>query len=458
MRNSIKEIIYRIKTDNKRVFYIICILFSIMLSFIQLYGDDITGMRVENGSIVDYWKYSVYLCSIWTSRLFVNFVIFLFSDNRYTFIWAAYMGLSLYVLMYSFSKLFAGDSSKECNLVIASIIMLFPWHYLNSAGWIATLTTYLSPTAFGFFSLIPIKKYLCGQKLKWWEGVVYSLALIYGANLEQMMVVILGSYTAAVVYFAVIKKKYVYLWIQLILSFASCLMTILSPGNFIRKKDEIINWYKSWDMLNKIDKVDLGYSTTMQWLLFGSHIFMIAICCLFTFIIWKKYKRLSFLSIAGVPTLLVILLGPLRSITVTMYPNIKDLTDSIEKNGLVTVANRGNLSAFSKYMIWAAMIILLCMVVVLLQDSIRMLIVSFVLICTGGASRVVMGFSPTIYASGPRTFAVMVFCIMGVACCTYSNSIKLGYINKEDETKISVIANVLLLFSMINILLLVAKV
>ena len=60
MRNSIKEIIYRIKTDNKRVFYIICILFSIMLSFIQLYGDDITGMRVENGSIVDYWKYSVY--------------------------------------------------------------------------------------------------------------------------------------------------------------------------------------------------------------------------------------------------------------------------------------------------------------------------------------------------------------------------------------------------------------
>ena len=207
MRNSIKEIIYRIKTDNKRVFYIICILFSIMLSFIQLYGDDITGMRVENGSIVDYWKYSVYLCSIWTSRLFVNFVIFLFSDNRYTFIWAAYMGLSLYVLMYSFSKLFAGDSSKECNLVIASIIMLFPWHYLNNAGWIATMTTYLSPTAFGFFSLIPIKKYLCGQKLKWWEGVVYSLALIYGANLEQMMVVILGSYTAAVVYFAVIKKK-----------------------------------------------------------------------------------------------------------------------------------------------------------------------------------------------------------------------------------------------------------
>lgn len=432
MRNSINKIINRVLTDNKRVFYIICIMFSIILSFIPTYGDDIGGMRVENGTIVDYWKYSVHMCSTWTSRLFVNFVVFLFSDNKYTFIWAAYMGLSLYVLMYSFSKLFASDSTKECNLVIASIIMLFPWHYLNTAGWIATMTTYLSPIAFGFFSLIPIKKYLCDQKPKWWEGVVYSLALVYGANLEQMMIVILGSYTVAVVYFAVIKEKYVYLWIQLILSIASCFMTILCPGNFERKKKEAIAWYKSWDMFNKIDKIDLGYSTTMQWLLFGSHIFMIVICCLFAFIIWKKYNKLSFLSIAGVPTLLIIILGPLRSITATMYPSISVLTDSIERNGLVTVANRGNLSALSKYIIWAAMIILLSIVIALLQDSIRMFIASFVLICTGGASRVVMGLSPTVYASGARTFAVMVFCIMGVACCTYSNSIKLGYINKKD--------------------------
>ena len=76
--------------------------------------------------------------------------------------------------MYSFSKLFVNENHKSCNYFIASAVMLYPFANLYTAGWIATKTTYFMPTAFGFFSMIPIKKILIKEKFKWWESTVYK--------------------------------------------------------------------------------------------------------------------------------------------------------------------------------------------------------------------------------------------------------------------------------------------
>ena len=454
MLNNLK--IY-LKEDNKKIFYIVSIAFAIIFSFASMIRDDVGGMRVEGGTIAEYWQKSVDMYSTWASRLFVNFVVFLFTDNSSTYLWGIYMGVSLYILMYSFSKLFSTkENEKKCNVVIAGLTLLFPFQYLNSAGWIATMTTYLSPTAFGFLSLLPIKRVNEENSLHWYEYIIYSIALIYGANNEQMMVVILGCYVTATVYFVANKKNKFIIWFQLLLSVVSFFITMLCPGNYARKKSEVISWYKTWGMFNKIDKIDLGYSTTMQNILFGSHIFIIVICCLFTYIIWKKYKQTSYVLLAGIPTLLMVLFGPLRSIIITMYPNIGGLTDSIERNGLVTVVNRGDFQAFGRYLIWAVMIIMICATVILLQSNLKMLITSFVLLVTGTASRVVIGFSPTIYASGARTFTVMYFCIIAVACYTYSNSLEQGYIDNVESKRLEIIAILLLICSMINIMFLVA--
>lgn len=456
MKDNFVRLKNKTLNDDKSIFYLLSVIFGLIFSFASMFGDDVNGMRVEGGTIADYWNKSVEMYSTWASRLFVNFVVFLFSDNSNTFIWGIYMGASLYVLMYSLSKLFVNKNQRDCNIVIACFVMLFPFQYMNSAGWIATMTTYLSPTAFGFLSLIPIKKVYLGQKFRIWECILYPIALVYGANNEQMMVVILGSYIVAAIYLFIVKKNHLFICIQLLLAIGSCLITLLCPGNYVRKNEEITNWYKNWGMFNSIDKIDLGYSTTMQWLFFGSHIFVIATCILFTFIIWKKYKKVELVSIAAIPTMLIVFLGPLRSITLAIYPNISDLTDSIEWNGLVTVANRGDLKAFGRYFIWSAMIILLCIVIFLLHDNIRSLIISIVMIGTGTASRLVMGFSPTIYASGARTFTNMAFCIIAVSCFVYANAVESGCIERKEIAIISTVSKAFILFSMINILFLVA--
>lgn len=453
MANNLKNTFQK---DNKKIFYIISIVFFFILLFADMFYDDITGMRVESGTIVDYWQKSVELYFDWSSRIFVNFVVFLFTDNKNTYIWALFMGISLYVLMFSFSKLFATKENEgKCNVVIACLTMLFPFQYLNSAGWISTMTTYLSPTAFGFLSLLPLKKIDQNEKFKWYEYIIYSLSLLYGANNEQMMVVVLGCYIIGALYFIYNKKFTFYLFIQSALTVASFLIVMLCPGNRIRKNREIFNWFKTWRMFNAIDKADLGYSTTMQNLLFGSHIFIIVICCLFTYMIWKKYRKTSYAMIAGIPTALMIAFGPLKDIVITMYPNIEGLTEPIERNGLVTVANRGDFKAFGKYLIWAAMLTMICAAVLLLQDNLKMLVTSFVLLGTGMASRIVIGFSPTIYASKERTFTILYFCIIAVACNAYSNSLEKGYIDNRESPKIEIALSLLLICSMINLIFLV---
>nr|WP_027870838.1 DUF6056 family protein [[Eubacterium] cellulosolvens] len=437
--------------DNKTIFYLTSIVFAFFFLFAKTWGDDITFMRVENGSLADYWNYAVSFYPSWSSRVLINFVVFIFTDRQSFVPWTIYMGVSLYLLMYSFSALFAQkDHERECNVIITGMILLFPFRVLNSAGWVTTATTYLGPMACGFFSLLPLRKVNEGEKIKWYVWPFYMLALVYGANIEQMMVVILGSYLVGVIYLFLKKKFHPLLVVQLLLAVASFMFILLCPGNNARKNSEIITWYKDWGMLNMIDKVDLGYSTTMQMLWYGSQICLIITCCLFTFLLWKKYRRFSYAMTAGVPTLLMILLGPLRPITLILYPDIHLLTDDIERNGLVTVANRGNIQALGRYIVWAALLSLMIVAVLLLQNHIRELLVSFVLIGAGTASRVVLGFSPTVYASAFRTYSVMFFCIIAVACYVYANSIHQGLISKREVRNLSRISYVLILCSMIN--------
>ena len=190
-------------------------LFFLIFSFARRFNDDIwPGNLYENGNVLQYWQHSLNAYTTWSSRLFVNFI------------WL--------ILMYSLSKLFVKQNKKECNFMIACLVMLFPFQYMSEAGWIATMTTYLSPTAFGFLSLIPIKKFLDNEKFSWWEYILYTVALIYGANIEQMMVVILGAYVVAAIYFLTVRQFHFYWIIQFLLSIVSCLNTLWCPGNHFR--------------------------------------------------------------------------------------------------------------------------------------------------------------------------------------------------------------------------------
>lgn len=431
------------------IFYIVSLLFSLILCFANMFGDDITGMRPAGSSISAYWKTATNLYGTWSSRVLVNFIIFIFTDNAKIW-WAAYMGVSLFILMKAFSLLFADENKKTCNNFISCIVMLYTFQDLSSAGWIATSTTYLSPMAFGMMALVPIKKMLKGEKLKRWEYLAYILCLIYGANNEQMMIVILAAYASTFIYCLVKKSVRIFNLVLFEISIGSCFFIMTSPGNFKRLNLEIISWFPTYDMLDNVDKAELGYSTTVHWILFTNKPFILFSCIIFTILIWGKYKDKFYRILSMIPLLSMIILGPLKEITFMLWPSLEKLTNGIPYYGLVTAENRGNLNPFGKFLFMGIIIIIIGIEILLLSNDLYDFIVCMVLLSAGVASRIVMGFSPTIYASSDRTFTIMSFCIIAVCILQYvNNKDKLPMILRKNQTYI---LNTILGISICNLL------
>lgn len=446
------EIKRKILNNEQLVFYIVSFLFGCLFSFAIPAGDDVTTMRVEGGNLASYWGRSVELYRVWSSRILVNFVLCLFTDRSPVW-WGIFMGFSMFVMLKAISLLVGDKIPKECNLMIACLVMLYPFRDLRTAGWIATSTTYFCPTAFGLMSLVPIKKRMAGEKLKWWEYIAYALSLIYGANNEQMMVVILACYLVSTVYFMWQRRWNPYQLLLFFMAMASCMVILFCPGNYARKHDEIQNWYPSYGMLNTIDKADLGYSTTLRWLLFGNNYFVIAICVMLMILVYKRYQNTLFRMIAVLPVCVTILLGPLKTVTVQVYPSIGHLADEISQYGLVTVENQGGLAAFGQFFIMGVVILAICIEFLLLLDNWRDILACFTLLVSGTASRMYMGFSPTIFASCYRTCEVMSFCIIVAGIATYVKNTK--YISMTGRKRLQYFAYILLFFSFLEVLFLV---
>jgi len=264
---SLKE---KLTRDDRLYLLIMSAAFFLLMCCVHIGGDDSGSMHYENGTFYNYLQKTAAYFYTWSSRIFVNTAIFIFTDNR-KFLWAVCMGLCMYMMLRAFYVLSdagdigdtdignagvagaignvsgAGADIRKMNvLFIAAMVMLYPYRDISTAGWIATSTTYFMPAAAGFYSLIPIKKGLNGEKYRWWECILYPAALLFGANNEQIMIVVLASYAAVFLYSLLQKKLRLFWTVQFILACGSCALVMLCPGNWQRKKIESIYHFPTW--------------------------------------------------------------------------------------------------------------------------------------------------------------------------------------------------------------------
>ena len=431
MRN--KENIKKVFSENREAIFV-SVIFALIFSFANIAGDDIGKMHVEQGNFLSYWKQSIDMYYTWASRVLVNFVVFIFTDNNPVY-WATFNGISMFVLIKALKILFTdNESNHTSNIFIACIVMLFPYWHLSSAGWIATVTTYFSPMAFGMLSLVPIKKIIRNEKISQWKMVLYLISLIYGANNEQVMVVILLSYLVAFIWNGIVNKKWnMYLTINTLIAIISAIFTVTCPGNVVRKAAEIKTWFPAFEQMNLIDKLELGYETAAQWLVFGNNVFFEAICLLLGILIWKKYSDNVIRCISAIPAIITIAFGIFMSLITGIYPQIGNLAEAIPYWGLVNPQNRGGFGPYFEFIVMTLCLVIVLIDIFLLCKEWKQFVVAMTLIMGGFLSRVAIGISPTIYASGIRTNTVMCFCIIAVAI--YVFSINMDLLEQEENEK-----------------------
>ncbi len=370
---------------------------------------------------------------IWSSRILINYTCLITIILGRVF-FASMNGLFTYVLLKSVSVLF--NTKGRTNIKITCLFFLFPFIIWSSAGWYATIVTYYWPVVTGVVSLIPIAKYMREEKMKKIEYIIYSIALIYCANTEQGMVFVLLTYSVFFVIILIKNKITCYLVIQELFAIASMIAFILNPGNKARKVAEIGNWFPEYGMLSVFDKIEMGISTTLYTVLLSNYVLVIAVCLIILNIIFKKYKDSIIRFLAGIPLYVTLLLGPLKDILFVMFPQMNKLITSIPKLGVVNIETYGYNTYFIEFFLLTIASIIIIFDIILIYGNEWKTYLLISLILGGAAGRFAMGLSPTIYASGIRTFSnlLLLFFVVGAALIAKNDEVrtKSGIMTKEE--------------------------
>lgn len=407
MKNWKKETLY----------FFTAIIFAVVMYRCDIFSDDVNKMYIGDCSIGSCLKQARMMYMEWSSRVIINFFIFFFTGGR-KLLWAIAMGVCMYVLQKSLDALLIRKNNIIGNWLIAMFVSAFPYNDISSAGWIATTTTYFLPIAFSCAALIPIKKALHEERLRGWEYPMYMICTGIAANNEQCMAVLLGCYVIAIVYFALHKKFKGYVFFMFICNLASAVYTFLCPGNYVRKDLEIIDCFPTFGMMDLKDKIDVGYATAIRYLFLQTNVPVILVCIMFVVLIWSKYEKPLMRTVAVIPIAITLIMGPLCTVFSQVFKSFYLLKESLSPYGLFTPGNAGEILPFIEFAIGALALGSLIIEIFLLADTMECFLAAFVVIAAGIMSQIVLGFSPTIWASGSRTCAVMEFCIIvvGILC------------------------------------------
>lgn len=450
----LKEKIKNIMKSEEIWLVLISLVYGLIISCSKMGGDDLRIIQQMGTNVIDWWKYSVDLYYTWSSRQLINFVWFTVAGGG-RIVWMIYMSFSMYVMLKALVLLFSDGNRKEIVIYAVSTVMLFPFDTQSTAGWIATTTSYFGPQAFALMSLVPIKKTLKNEKIRWWEFILYCICLIYGANAEQMCVLLLVLYSIALIYFIRNKKCNWQICFLLLLAIISLVYMATCPGNWDRGVMEEANRFPTYGMLNAIDKADIGLSTTLKWIFADGRAFIIVMCVLFAFFIWKKYKEPFFRMIALIPACITLLIGPLSSLFTIVFPYAHILKNGVNYYGEFTVEAAGKGTGMLQFGIFLILVICVCVEIILLNDSVPGFIADAALIATGVASRCMMGFSPTVYASSTRTYTTMIVCLMAVSVHVYSSNCHL-LINADKHNIRWYVMGILTVMGFLDLMFLVA--
>lgn len=410
-----------LKSDaiKREIFYIVsALIVGFLFTFAKLGNDDIVFNKQIGYTVRECWHWSAAQYDKWSSRVIINFSLALLIRGKKLGAFM-YFSVSMYVLIKALSMLWSDLAERTDTVIIIATAMMFPWKILTTAGWMATSTSYFGPVAFGLLSLVPIKKACNGEKITWWEIILYSGSVIYATNAEQTCAAVFLLYLIAIICLSVKKKNKWYTWLFLTFTVISLIFILTCPGNAVRTRMETFNWFPAYNVLDIADKLDIGVTTTLDWLFSGSCVLVISMCLLMTVLVFRKYKNACFRIISVFPTATVILIGPLKNIIFKVFPDAARVYEGIDFYGSFTATSQGTGIGPLRFFVFLLICVCLCIDLILLSNTVQELITNLSLTLVAMGTRVVMGFSPTVHASLTRTFAITVVCLMAVQLHIY---------------------------------------
>ena len=426
-----------LRLKSKHNFYVVYVVVSLIVGYLlsasKMVGDDIANRKLKLDSIYAIIHQVGSMYQTWSSRIFVNTLMFSFESIPY-YLFGIITGVLVFMALVSFDRL--TDSLVKPSLVkqflIGVLFLLAPFYYFVTAGWIATTVTYLYPVL-----LLTIGLCLIIDFRQWYYNLLGMLLLLIAFNNEQLLVMSLVVALTMLVYYFLhnkkllktIKLKLFSIGLPLLANF---MIVATCPGNSARKIAETKHWFPQFANLTILEKFDIGLSTTIQHYLFFGTIALIVL--MLTFIMIDKGK------------------DDLATISLIVLLILLSCVNNLKNNPGLLAHQTGLLNSSFKLFIgqYGLAIFIFATVVYHLYklSKHKMLLWLELSILFGGLlSRIALGFSPTNYASSTRTFTFMTIGILVViALLLFDN-----WDSRINKTLFKVLLISLAVFAIVNL-------
>lgn len=338
------------------------------------------------------------------------------------------IGMVLLLILNS-ADLFAAGRKVQAQVFAFAGLWMVPLLTINGAGWITTTTNYLWVLSLGLVALRPLKHWLCGEKFARWEYLICPLCTIYAANMEQMGAILCGAYLVCGIYLLLRDRKLPFFYlVQLFLAMGMLYYILSSPGNGWRNLHEIEQYFPEFESLSLWDKLHMGFLETGQYYLTGGDkrgcfVFALLSGTLFASALQKMAKSGNRAEgicpaerkrLAGWCGLLAAL------VPVAFYWGVGHLGSYLLSRGAFprgghivgVLCGNHSLPGLGEYPAGLValqtavyLFVLLCtaLTVWFVHGKSEETLLEWTVLAAGFTSRVIIGFSPTIYVSGERT-------------------------------------------------------
>lgn len=446
-----------LKSDFRKsyCFYFLAVMYGIIFSTVKIVHDDITNMSsqfIHGKSVLDI-VYQGYFT--WSSRVIINTIMYYTEiiSSHYLLFFGFITGILILLLSKSLNSVFNEFDVLYIKLVIISCILMYPFSILSSAGWVATIATYFWPFVFMSISIMSLIQMLNKKKLSFTQKAMSIISIIYAANNEQITVVLIFVYTIFFIIFLFEKKLNKFFIIQYMFIILSLLFIMTTPGNIARSHSELAHWFPSFVTLNSISKFQLGYTSTIYKIVFNPNCLIIFFTLLVAVVVNTNSKSIFVKIIGASPFLLCLVFGPLQIVFNNLFPNLIYLNHPVNESnlmyGLITKSNYADKSIFLEYLVLGIFLLALFFGIYFSFKSKNERILSLSLLVGGLLSRISIGFSPTIWVSGDRTFSPLYGCIFLICIILMKNLFSDSSFKKQNKSSIIILS---LLFGSFNFL------
>ena len=270
-----------------------------------------------------------------------------------------------------------------------------------SAGSIPTYVNYIFPASFLLFSLY--FRHSSNQ----WVKITSLLSFVFAVMQEQLAI-----YAFLWLVFELFRdwkinsdRNWNILFV--VVSSLGILSAKLAPGNTIRFMKNVDSWFPNFINLNSIQKVGLGILETGDGLLSVSFAFVTLF--LIVSVILSIYKNNFTSFILSTVVLLTILSHKFewRSILFTL--------SAVSKLARESGTFEFNFVYFGAVLFYFIILFILLFIIWSLSDSKDKVWLSYLFII-GLLGRMVISFSPTLYASGTRTYLPIMLSVFIITC------------------------------------------